>query len=828
MDRIGQTDGTDATGNACASANVSRFPPVAFCLLLFALHGVPRSAVAQWPFQSATDLDANNDGVIRIALISPPQHSGIEAAAICADLENTIKASSTRKPVRVTLEPLAKNRTLLGWWYNPDTQDARAQLLDGNYDHVLLAESEDIIRTYPEIFFEGVRAISEGFRATGATPALLMMAKPPASFRDRRLIPLADTTWRVADGCGLTVHPAAFGWLDALTKNRITSDFPQRARANAFMAAQAIFCGLANDRTPRAMLDADWAPRRTVEALATSARESVQAAKLPRHYTGPFSGVVRMDARNAKRLSVYLPSTIEDDPIRIHFQYICAAASQDLFIRSITDWHTDGFDRASVPFDLVFADLRQMTQHLDPENYTSSALTTNQLRKICTAVFCRTPESDIQPEAMLRNLEKTLIEGYDYAQANRIAFIPYQAAWARAWQLNPALVAPTATGAPNDWLAYMLANMIYTTATGRYQPVPESDKPSLSNPEHPHRFHAQTARIGYETIRQLATLSTAANTVLLRVTGSHVERGAPGFASVRLLLRPAADVTVHCALSNPAAGALSVATLTFTPTTFDIEQTIRITAPTNPATAFARFMAAAVSPDKGIDRSADSRPLIFNYRETDPATLTITDALLPLPPSPFLVPHATVTTPTGAVTIAPSTRPADLLFVRIQHRGITTEEVAFTPSEFSAKPIRLYPTAQDYASGTLHVTFHLDSADLRFNGHTLTQIFRITASGHALPALRITGPAHGAALDGPAFVTARAEAEPAGLIRDTSLFMGNKRLGYSPSALCTAAVEQGPPPSRLAPGTYTLWALATTTNGLPVASPPSTFTVRER
>ena len=80
------------------------------------------SVSAQWffNFSAPSSLDINADEAVRIALISHSLHGGgIDANAICADLETTIRAS-TRKPVRVTLAPVDKNRTLLGWWYNPE------------------------------------------------------------------------------------------------------------------------------------------------------------------------------------------------------------------------------------------------------------------------------------------------------------------------------------------------------------------------------------------------------------------------------------------------------------------------------------------------------------------------------------------------------------------------------------------------------------------------------------------------------------------------------------------------------------------------------------
>ncbi|MBP7637657.1 MAG: hypothetical protein KBA18_07255, partial [Kiritimatiellae bacterium] len=77
------------------------------------------------------------------------------------------------------------------------------------------------------------------------------------------------------------------------------------------------------------------------------------------------------------------------------------------------------------------------------------------------------------------------------------------------------------------------------------------------------------------------------------------------------------------------------------------------------------------------------------------------------------------------------------------------------------------------------------------------------------------------------FVTARAEAEASVGISDLALFLDHKRLGFSVTPVCSATVEKGPPQSRLSAGSYTLWATATTTNGLVVGSAPVTFAVRE-
>ena len=250
---------------------------------------------------SGADLDVNGDGMVRIAVLSVPLHPGnIRADLISSDLESMLKAFKPGRPVRVTLEPVTQSRTLLGWWYHPEALPDRARLEAGRYDWLLLAESEEIVRGYPELFFEGVRALSEGERKKGMSTAVVLVAKPAATFRDKRVDDLADTVYRVGDGCGLTVIPAAYGWVEALTHNLATGDSPIKARANAFLAAVGIFCELTGERVPKAALETDWTTKKTAEAFASSARDGMRKARLEKHYSGPFKGVVRIDARIKK------------------------------------------------------------------------------------------------------------------------------------------------------------------------------------------------------------------------------------------------------------------------------------------------------------------------------------------------------------------------------------------------------------------------------------------------------------------------------------------------------------------------------------------------
>jgi hypothetical protein len=303
------------------------------------------------------------------------------------------------------------------------------------------------------------------------------------------------------------------------------------------------------------------------------------------------------------------------------------------------------------------------------------------------------------------------------------------------------------------------------------------------------------------------------NSLILRSETYRVTPRQPGFVRVRLLNRPTANVTVHCALDKPKAGILSAQELLFTPANFDIEQTVRIQVADPAPNQFVRLMVGAVSTDRIIDGSHGQHALLLNEDATEEASA----AVIPMLHQPGTMPTA---------SIAPTAQPIDLVDVHVMQQDIVTETITFTPEQYEARAIRLYPTQQDYSNGVLQITLHLESADRRFHGRIVSHDVQLPPSGESLPDVQITEPQQGAVLEGPAFVTATAQATPAQGIKETSVFMGSKRMGRSSSATCTAGIEQGPPPSRLSAGNYTIWATATDANGMVIATPPVSFTVR--
>lgn len=762
---------------------------------------------------AANNFDYNDDGVIRVAWLSPAQHSGgIDSLQICADLEGMIKAAKPGMPVRVTPELLTDTRSIMGWCYTPDTQSVRTQLFDGAYDLILLAEQDEVVREYPEFFFEGVRKVCEAARAVKTRVAVVVMSRPATSFRDKRLNAVAETVYRVADGCGVEAVHAAAAWRETLARNRLSGDSPVKARACAWLTAATVFCQQTGSRIPKGALQSDWTTKRTTDALAQSAQEAVALERSVQHYVGPYSGVVRIEPHYEKRLKVYEPSTAEDDPLRANLQFVLKSAFHDLFWKTPSDWYSAGFDRYAAAFDLVYGSVSQMSLYLDSSQYTAQSSAPTNLASTCRVVYAPNPV-DSQPDDTLRKLESILFTGYDFAKARQLIFVPYQLAWARTHLANPRLTATEKPGQVNDWLNYMLANMLYTVVTDRFQPPPESAKPRSVNRDHPHGYHEVCAHTGFEVMQQLSTLNEAVNALLLRTASWRIDANQPGFVGIRLLAKPQRETRVFCAVDLADQVELSRESLIFTPDNFNIEQTIRIRSLGEAPSLFVNFMASAQSEDKEIDGKGDRRPFLLNLDEREVGGM-IFNSLELSPQNRF------------ATLLRPSLRPCDTLCVRVVQGERVTQEVCFSPDNWQGSVVRLFPTAADHAKGMLKVTLQATSEDRRYNGREFDFIFRVGTAGAPLPTLAITAPASGAVIEGPAFVTARVEASGAD-IGETALYLGPKRLGSAAANACTAAVERGGPQSRLGGGEYTIWAAVTTRQGVTVATAPLRFTVQE-
>jgi len=765
---------------------------------------------------AASVFDYNGDGVIRCAVLSAIEpKDGINLTFVCSDLEGMIRASAPGMPVKVTLEPIKESRTIFGWWYHPASSAARVRLRDAAYDFVFLAEKESIVTGYPELFFEGVyTTVNHLSRRKTSVMLLMAESQPSESFRDKSILNLAELTYRVGDGCSIGVVPAAFAWNNVLRHNILTGDSLLKSRAYSFLAAASIWSQVSGGKVPKGALATDWVVRKTASAMADSARNAAVDALRKKHYSGPFQGVVRIEQRMQQRYMLYQPGAAVNPDLQLGLEHIFNAAGQEVFQRSTADWYSEGFDRHSAAFDLVYGTVREMELFQDQRKYTSTEYISSNMPESLRAVYNRNMTSDKDELLTLRTLENLLIDGYDFARKHNCVFIPYQIAWARALSADPAYARPAPGKASNDWTSFMLANMIYTALTGSFQLPSQREKPHLYNEEHPRGYHAACARIGWQCMRQLSDLNSRRNTVIAGSESWFVDQTNPGFLSLRLLEPPRENVRVLCEPAAPGTITLSRNLLEFTPENYNIEQTIRCTATGAEANRFCAVLVKAESRDVNIDGALAQRTFLLNYDEKMSVGFTPSPTELTLKDQSYFM-------------LKPDARPVDVVHLQVYQNGVETAAVYFSPNFYDNYPLCLFPTREALLQGECRVTLRAASKDRRFNNFEQELVFKIKTGGVDLPDIRLVAPPAGIAVRGPAFVTADAVVEGTLEPCELSLFCGKKRLGLVSGPRLQSPVEMGPPQSRLPAGTYPLWAAVRLQNGLVVATGVNSLVVGE-
>ena len=778
---------------------------------LFFLSFVALTAGAASPF------DYNEDGVIRCAVLSAIEpKDGLDLSFVCSDLSGMIKASKPGLPVKVSFERIKESKTILGWWYHPDSAVARAGLLDASYDFVFLAEKESIATRYPELFFEGVYTLVNNLSTRKTNVMLLMTESPPsANFRDKSILKLAALTYRVADGCGIGVIPAAFAWNDVMHHNILTGQSLLKSRANSFLAAAAIWYQISDKKVPKDALSTSWVVKKTAIKMAKSARDAVEDSIQKKHYKGPFKGVVRTGAHMQQNYMIYQPGAAVNPDLKMGLEYIFNAAGQGVVQRSATEWYDTGFDRHSAAFDLVYGTIRELKLLQDDSRYTSTEYISKNMPKPLRVVYNRNPVNDRDGLLTLRTLENLLMDGYNFARKNDCVFIPYQIAWARAFAVNPQYVKAASGKSSNDWTSYMLANMIYTSLTGRFQMPPQREKPHIYNNEHPRGYHSACAKIGWQCMRQLSELNSRNNTLIVGSESWFVDQASPGFLRLRLLEPPASSVRILCEPNTPESLVLSRNILEFTPENYNIEQSIRCTAVGTKANVFCSVLMRAESKDPHIDAVFMQWAFLLNYNEDEKKGFSFSKSEISLKDQSYLM-------------LKPDSRPVDIVQLRIFQDGVERSSIYFSPNFYTEYPICLFPTKADLLKGECRVTLKALSKDSRFNNFEREFVFKINTGNASIPDIRVVAPKQGELIKGPAFVTAEAVVEGVQEPCELSVFCGKKRLGMDIGRRLESAIEMGSPHSRLKTGEYSVWAAVRLKSGLVVASEVHHLSVTEK
>ncbi len=736
-----------------------------------------------------------------------------DALVLCQDLERMIVNSKPGMPVRVVFEEITDVKTVMGWWYHPESAERRSAFTATAYDYLFIAEDREVVTQFPELFFEGAQQSRRRFPERKTRVMILMTDSAGSSGSgDSNIAGLTELTYRVADGCGIEVVPAALAWQDVTRHHILPSRSLLKRRANSFLAAAAIWCQISGEAVPKASLTTDFVVRKTAELMARSARDAVTAASRRRHYGRPFEGIVRMHDRERLQYLYYHAGGTANPSLPDALRFITAAQGGFVEQYSTADWFESGFDRFAYPLDLVCGSLQEMEPLLDRNRYTSTEFPSPKMPRTVSAVYNRNPPGDANGELTLRSLENLLMDGYNFARDNGLVFIPYQIAWARLWSVNPDYVKPAPGKTTNDWLNYMLAGMMHTALTGGYHEPPERNIPVHYNDSHPRGYHRIAARTGWQCMRQLSTLKMSRNTIISSRGGWNIDGANPGFVRIRLLEPPLAPVRVLCAPSDPAALALSQSVFEFDSSNFDIEQVVRCSAATGESNLFCDLLISAVSDDGDIDGVSTKHTFLVNSANGGKSGFVFSTDSVTLADKSF-------------VTLKPEVRPVDLVFVSVMQNGVETASLCFSPEYYAEHPICLFPDRNAIAAGGCEVVLKTKSRDSRFDGIERHYAFRLDYGGMDVPDLRVVAPEHNARIDGPAFVSAEAVVSGAQGAFELSLYCGRKRLATAQAAVLKSGVEMGPPLSRLGAGVYPLWAALRLQNGAVISSPVTRFEI---
>ena len=767
-------------------------------------------------FRNETPFDFNGDKVIRCAILGTAEkEQQVDSRLTCQDLEQMIKNAKPGMPVRVVFEEITAAKSVMGWWYHPDAKERRDAFTATAYDYVFVIENEAIAAKFPELFFEGVRITRSHFNERKTCVMLLMMDSPPvSSVWDDSVKKLNEITYRVGDGCGVGVIPAALAWQDVLLHHILPGKSLLKIRANSYLAASAIWHQVSGESVPRASLTTDWIVKKKAEMMAKSAEDAVKSALRRRHYSRPFEGVVRTGSRQRLTYLFYHAGSTANPALKDALGFVTDSAGRASEQYSVDDWYAGGLDRNSLPLDLVCGSMQEMEPLLEGSGFTSAQFRSPKLPEPVKVVYNRNPSNDASGELTLRNLEELLMEGYRFARKNELVFIPYQVAWARLWSINPDYVRPAPGSSSNDWLTYMLAGMIYTALTGDFEPPPERNMPTHYNDTHPRGFHPIAARTGWQCMRQLSSLKPGRNTIVTSSSGWHLDSSSPAFIRMRLLEAPVEPVRVLCAPVDRGMLGLSQEAFEFDSSNYDIEQTLRCSVVGLEKNVFSDVLISAVSEDADIDGVNRKHIFLCNHREEGRAGFVAATNEVSIGDQ-------------SRVMLKPGARPVDLVFASVIQNGVETETLCFSPDYFDNHSVSLFPDSEAIESGKCEITLRVRSRDSRFDGLEEQYVFKLNYGSAKVPEVRVVASANGASIEGPAFVTAEARVAGAEGPFELSLYCGRKRLGTAKTAALKAGVEMGPPLSRLAPGKYPLWAAVRLKSGLVASSPVSVLEVTQ-
>ena len=455
-----------------------------------------------------------------------------------------------------------KSFTLLQSYYWADYQAALVSLLQQGWDYVVLTDDSFVVSQLPEYHAEGVREIVEQARVTGAQP-LLMMQWSSASANNYKVNLFGEVAYRVGDGTEIPVVPAGYVWSDLSSSLHDTSSSHPTPNGS-YAAAAAIYSTILQ----RSASTSSYIP----SGMNQGNRNSIATAALSRVQSGPASAPYTPGTYFSGGATRFVSPALSKRSLRFAGNGTSTEGGiADGLTSVIPNYGGVAATRITDGSACDFAEGRLWQYYVAPSaTYPIS--------------FGFDLEDNSGGLSMLYELDYgnsgyTCLDQASHFLGTAGTYAPIRLLWTKVRFAAPEI--PVQEGGVTGW--HLHANMNYAIASFMYTVVSRrcavGDAPSERTSS---AWQAWLCRkIGYETAWQMAALTDRVpgfEILPVTVSATSVTPGAPTTMTVRFLYPPKANVTVNVSVDNANAATLNPQTLTFTPSNYNVRQTVKIAA----------------------------------------------------------------------------------------------------------------------------------------------------------------------------------------------------------------------------------------------------------
>jgi len=426
---------------------------------------------------------------------------------------------------------------------------------DHEWDYIIISGDPYLMADMPGVYAEGVRAIQQ--EVAKGSAELVLLGQWPENSSGSSTTEFNEKVYRVGNSAGIEVVPAGLAW-DGLTNvsgfNLQDTDYSHPTPNGAYLAAAAIYSEIF-DRSART---SGYRYAVSGDAIADHALSVVQATDPTAQYAGDYTTETphhMIHARNRSILARHRGSSSENGMSSgiTAAKAACRldASGVDSFEFHHGRWGGSKGYLASTYYDASFG------YALNHNGQTAE-------------VTCR---YDIDGDD-LGIAQYMISNGEVPSSIYDVRPVPWRLLWSKMHHLQPTFPIQSDGWHASGHMNIAAGSYIVSLISGRCA-VPEEPANKLSAAWRSWFCH----KLGYETAWQMSHLTLRAPGFKVLPSSSNALTITPTTTetmTVRFINPPQSDVTVTVTSSNPGAALVYPKTLTFTPETYNVPQTVTV------------------------------------------------------------------------------------------------------------------------------------------------------------------------------------------------------------------------------------------------------------